>query len=810
VNAILNDIRYGLRMLGRNPGFTAVALVTLALGIGVNTATFSIIDAWSVKGEWFDRPDELVFLRGVYAEGTRESMPVGALDVLDWREQSESYVDVGIIQNTMHVLTGGGREPERIRGARMTANLLPMFGFEPRLGRLYTADEDAPGSARVVLLTDRLWERRFNRSPDVLGQTLILDGEPHTIIGALPPQLNIQRMFWGWIDVLAPLRLDPAKLERGNRGCVAVARLKEGVSPEQAEAELEGITARLSEVYPETNENVGAWVEPIMDYFRPADERWAEVLMLAMVGAVLLMACVNLANLLMARATARGREYAVRAALGAGRGRIIRQLGTESVLLGLIGGALGLLVGRWIFDMIMPHVPHRPPGAAEVGLSVGVLSYTLAISLAAALVFGFAPALIASRVPVFEALKEAAASASAGRSRNRLRHALVVGQLALGLPLLVGCGLVVKSLHAIKSADIGFDAGQVLTMQIGLSPRRYGDEKERALFFRDAVEAMEAIPEVEAACAMMFVPVPHFQRQTEIVIEGRDDSGAPGENVAALQIVSPGYFKIMGVPLMEGRLISRHDDADAQRVVVVNQRLAERYWPGRSALGKRIMRGRDASEGEWMTVVGVVGEGGRVDMGEPPLPAMYLPFEQSPFFTMVLAARTVGDPMDAAGAAREVIRRIDSNQPISEVQSMRAMIDTWFAEQRALAWLLGGLSVMALGLVGVGLYGVMSYAVARRTHEIGVRMAVGAAAGDVLRLVIRRCLLLAGVGICVGLLVAAPLNIVLSSFLPGVGYADPVTLVGVVAVFLVVAVLAGYVPARRATKVDPMVALRCE
>ncbi|MGB2985675.1 MAG: ABC transporter permease [Phycisphaerae bacterium] len=828
MRVLLQDLRYAFRMFAKSPGLTAIALITLALGVGVNTGLFSIVNGMRVIPDRFADADDLVFL---YQSRVQEQQgaPVNPLDYLDWREQATTFKEMGLYSQRMQILVGSG-EPERVRTIRASAELLPMFGFDAQVGRLYSAEEDSVGSERVVLLTDEFWKRRFDADEGVLGRTVTLNDEPHTIIGILSPGVDFEELVYRRADLVAPLRLDPAKLVCGSRWCTCVARLKEGTTIEQAEAEMRGISARLATAYPDTNKDLRVWVQSFRERLFSTEDKLASLALLAAVGSILLIACVNLANLLMAKATSRAKEFAARAALGAGRGRIIRQLLTETMLIALAGGGLGLVVGVWAIDLLVASQGGETPfREQEVGLNQPVMLYTLAISCAAALMFGCAPAFAASKVSLSEALKEGAAATSAGASRNRLRSTLVVGQLAITLPLIVCAGLVVRHLIALKTVNVGFNTERLLTVQLDLPTYRYENGASQVAFFQDGIEAMKATPGVSSVAAVSHVPLGGMNSSSTITIEGREGMDPSQRDYAGFRVITPDYFKTMEIPLINGRFFMAHDHEDADRVAIINWKMATRYWPDQDALGKRFKAetgyseglsrtvigaasasGESAASDPWITVVGVVGDTGHAGLYSPPRPEMYFPLRQMPRPGMAILARTLGDPMQLTGALREVIRRLDPDQPVYGVRSMDDIIHRWLRDDRSAVWFLSGLALLALSLATVGLYGVMSYSVAQRTHEIGVRIALGAGKEDVQYLVLKRCLKLSAIGIAVGLLISAAVGLVLQSQLFGVSGIDPITFTAVPILLLLVAGAAGYLPARRATKVDPMVALRHE
>lgn len=814
MSSLIHDIRYGIRMLAKSPGATAIALITLGLGIGVNTGMFSMVDAFehSVPRRLVE-PERLVAL---YRTSERFSQaPMGATDWRHFRKESKSFTDVGLYRSTSLTLTGQG-EPERVQAVRSTANLLPILGLKPQLGRLATEKEDSPAGEPVAVLTDRLWERKYASDPDVLGQMIVLDDNPYTIVGVLSADFRLENMGWYGADLLLPLRTDPAGWRGDQSFGWAVARLAPGVTVEQAHTECATIAARLAQEYPNTNANVGVRIRSLLDKFVSPEDRLGFLAMLAAVGLVLLIACLNLANLLLAKATARGREFAVRAALGAGRMRIIRQLLTESLLLAVCGGAIGLLIGRWAVDAFIASQDYMPIQRHEVGLNWDVMAYALIVTFLAALAFGLAPALTATRVSVNEALKEGQSASTIGRGRNRLRNVLIVGQLAVSLPLLVCCGLTLRHVRALRILDFGYNTERLLTLHVELPEFRYKTGAQQKAFYEKAIETVRSTAGIEDAGAAFTLPI--YSRSAlgaKITIEGRTEAepwrGAG--DVWGYQPVTPGFFETLEVPLTAGRLFTEHDHAEGQPVAIINQRMARRYWPDEDPIGKRLTLDRNLSEASWMSVVGVVADVGYSLQGSlpgPPAPTLYVPHRQKPYSNMYVVARTTGDPKAAIPAMRSALRTLDPGLPIGDFRTVQEIMHELCRDDRLAAGFLGGLAVLALGLASIGLYGVMSYVVQQLTHEIGVRVALGAVRQDIMRMVLRRCIRLTAIGIGVGLAVSIPVGLVLESQLLGVSGIDPPAYATVTIVLLLVALQAGYLPARRATKVDPIVALRHE
>ena len=803
MNSVFQDIRHGLRILARSPGLTMIALLTLGLGIGLNTALFSVGYAMQTRPQALKDLDSLVRVWGAdEREPTGGYRAVGALDFCDWRDEAKSFAEMGIWRDDSKVLTGEG-EPERIQIAQADSGLLPMLGIQAQLGRLHTSAEDAPDADRVILLTDALWQSRFGGRVDVLGEIIYLDEQPYRIVGVLPPIMDRLR-FWYQIGAVTPLAIDPAVLKRGARDYLVIGRLKPGIGASQAETELRGIAERLAKAYPNTNAKTSVWIQPLADFFMPIEHKIMAAGMLAAVGIVLLVACVNLANLLLAKASVRGREFAIRIALGAGRGRIVRQLLTENLLLAVLGGALGLLLGLWTVDLLIA-MTGVPIYLDEIGLSPAVFFYTLGLSAVAALVFGLAPALLAGRVSLNQGLKEGVAAVAGGISRNRLRSVLVVGQLAIAVPLLISSGLIARHVQSLKSAELGFEPDRLLVLQIDLPKNRYAQAAQKTAFCRETVQRVEGLPGVKAVAGISNLPM-QGTMMTDLNIEGRpQDPEHPLMTI--FNRVTPDWLAAMEVPLLSGRTFTARDVVGSEGVVQVDSKFAEVYWPGEDPIGKQIKLGDDSN---WLMVVGVVGNVRLLGFEYPPQPQVYVPFEQNPGSRLALMVKAGADPLDLATGVRGAIREVDANLPIYGLTTMAEYIRTRMNDDRILAWFLFGLSALTLSLAGIGLYGVLSYAVAQQTHEIGVRVALGADRSSILRMVLNNCLRLSGIGIAIGLGLSIPTSLAIATQMANVGGLDPVTYLGVTFVLALVALAAGYWPARRATRISPITALRYE
>ncbi len=805
VSDVLHDLRYGCRMLIRSPGFTIAAVLTLALGIGANTAIFSLVNGVLLRPLPFPEPDRLIWLQEHDPGAVIERPAVSYLNFLDWRDQNSVFTHVAVVDDVGFNV--GGESPERVEGMRASADLFTLLRVEPALGRAFTAEEDRPGGEKVVVLAHGLWKRLFGADRGVLGRTIRLNDEPHTVVGVLPPDFTLLP----GIDVWVPLAVDPVLTERGHHWLSAVARLKPGVSPADAQADMTAIARRLEQDYPQSNANHGVLVMPLQGALVEDIAPPLFVLMGA-VGFVLLIASANVANLLLARSAARQREIAIRASLGAGRGRIVRQLLTESLLLSLLGGGAGLLLGTWLRDTLASLIPADVSLAEMVRMDGRVLAFTVGTTLLTGILFGMAPAFQASRGAVSEALKEGGWSATAGPARHRLRSALVVSEVALASILLVGAGLMIRSFHRLRGVDPGLDPENVLTLRVSLPEAKYRERAQVAGFFDATLKRVAALPGAAAAGAILRLPLTgRGGWDWGFTVEGRP-SAPPGQNhgLSNFQVVTPDYFRAMGVRILKGRVFGERDRDGAPGVVLVNETLARAFWPTEDPVGKRLRLGGEDPNVPWLTIVGVVNDVRYRGLDAAIRQDLYLPSAQAPQREMSMVVRTASEPMGLAAAVRAAVLSVDADLPIYRVRGMREVVDASLGQQRFPLQILAAFALLALVLAAVGIYGVMSYAVTQRTHEIGVRMALGAGRAEVLRMVVGQGLRLAIMGVAVGLAGSLALTRLLSSLLFGVSATDPATFVGVPVLLAAVAALACYIPARRATRVDPMVALRCE
>jgi len=805
---LLQDLRYAVRLLGKSPGFTAIAILTLALGIGANTAIFTVVNAVLLRPLGFRDPSRIVL---VAEKSAYPTVSTSYQNYVDWRDQSHSFESMEATRGTTITLTGSG-EPERLNARMATAPLFSLLGVNAILGRTFLSEEDRAGGAPVVVLGYGLWQRRFGGARDILGRSITLDSQPYTVVGVLPSGFELLQPadiflpFTPWAKTLPDDR-------NWHPGIFPIARLKEGISREQARTEMVGITKRLEEQYPIYNTGTSADVvdlqEQLVKGVRPA-----LVLLLGAVAAVLLIACVNVANLLLARAASRGREVAIRTSMGASRWRVTRQLITESVLLSLGGGVLGLLFAWASLGPLLKLSATSLPAVFAVSLDRWVLFFTLAVSLVTGLLFGIVPALRTAKLDLRETLNESSRGSTAGPGHHRIRGALVAGEIAMAMLLLVGAGLLLRSFSRLQDIPPGFQADHLLVADLPLSLTAYAKQEQRFQFFDRIVERVKSLPGVRSAGAASFLPVSGGGGLLHFNIYGRPPKSPHDYIATGYRTITPNYFETLGMPLEQGRFFTAADTEKAPAVVVINAMMAKTYFPGENPLGKRLQVGATPeSDVPWMEVVGVVGDV-RQGLDLDPKAEMYLPYRQAdqvlPVFQLSIVLRTATDPMLQASALRSALAEIDPNQPLVRVRTMEENMAATVAQPRFRTWLIGIFAGLALILAGVGVYGVMSYTVTQRTSEIGIRVTLGAQPEDVFRIVVGEGLRLALTGVGAGILGALALTRLLRSFLYGVSAYDPLTFVGVALLLTLVAVAASFFPARRATLVDPMVALRYE
>lgn len=806
---MLKDIRYGIRSLLKRPGLTAVALITLGLGIGVNTAIFSAVDSVLLRPLPLKDPARLVAVWEHTPSLGIVQNQMSPANYFDLRNQNQVFEDAGAFTEFSLNLTGEG-EPERLDGQMVTASVFPLLGVSPALGRTFAADEDQVGKEHVVVLSDALWRRRFNRDLGIINRQITMNTESFTVVGVMPPSFFFpEREAELWI----PWAMEPEQASgRGDHYLRVIARLKSGITIEHANAEVESFAARLAAEYPRTNEGLGILVRSFhQDYV--GDLRLPILILFGAVGVVLLIVCANVANLLLAQATTRRREIAIRMAVGAGRWTIARQFLVESLLLAVGGGLLGVLGAIWGVEALSKLLPESLAKLQAITIDTRVLLFTLAVIVITAIAFGVGPALHATRANPGDSLSETGRDLAGGRSGRHVRRLLVVSEVALAVVLLVGAGLLIRSFQRLRQVDLGFKTDNLLTMRMVLPLPKYQKAEARNAFYGELFRRVGEIPGVESAGMISFLPLSTSGMKFSFSVEGRANPGDMNLPFALYRAVSPDYLHAMGIPLQRGRFFDTHDVPESLPVVVVNRRLAEHFWPGEEATGKRVKVGPVDSPNPWATVIGVVGDVRQAGLYGDQQFEMYAPYAQERRSWLAprdLVVRTNRDASSLAGAVRQAVWAVDKDQPVSDVRTMDQVFAAAISRERFQMLLLGLFASLALVLACVGLYGVISYAVAQRTHEIGVRMALGAQRGDVLRLVIRQGMVLTFAGLLLGTIGALAATRVMTELLYGVTATDAVTFISVGGLLVLVAFLACFIPARRATKVDPLVALRYE
>ncbi len=806
MRTLWQDMRYGSRMILKNPGFTLVAALTLALGIGANTAIFSIVNGILLRPEAVQDPERLVVLWSLNSSRSRDGNPVSPGDFAYWREQSRSFESLSALTGAARNLSGAV-EPERLQSYRVSINFFPLLGVQPMMGRSFTTGEDQVGNNRVVVLSHGLWRRRFGADPGIVGKTITLDRESHTVIGVMPQDLR----YPPGADIWEPLAFNANQHDRGDRFLVVIGRLKPGVNITQAQTEMGAVASRIAQQFPDTNAGWGIDVRSFEGQLVSHDARIILALFFLATGFILLIACVNVANLQLARAAARRKEFAIRSALGAGRFRLIRQLLAESLTLALLGGASGALLSLWGKDLLRARYASVMPLLEDISIDGAVLGFALLLSMLTAIFFGLAPAIRASKPDLNEELKEGSRGSEGGWRGRRSRSVFMASQVALAVMLLIVAGLLIRTLIAFQSVEPGFNPHNLLTARISLLESSSADENKARTFYQQVLARVSALPGVQSAGAIDRLPLTGSRRNPNrnMEIEGRP---APSPNDipwARDLIVSQGYFEALELPLLRGRRLSDQDLAETLKVAVISETAAGRYWTNEDPLGKRVKIAGSRSD-DWITIVGVVGDVRNDDVDAPPLPQIYLPHAQHPRHEMALVVRTAADPLGMAANVRNAVWSVAPDQPIYQVASMKRLFFEDLAGPFLLVELFSLFAVIALVLATAGMFGVISYVVSQQTREIGIRIALGASGRDIFKQVIGRGLLLILIGVGLGLAGAFALGQLLSSLFWGVSGADPLTFISVSCLLTVTAMIACIVPARRATKVDPIVALRCE
>jgi len=813
---MLNELRFAFRILIKNPAFSLIGIITLALGIGATTAVFTLVNSLLIRPLPYADPSRLVLLFEHFRAQHLEAIPVSPPEFLEYKAQLRSFDKLAAFTTATYNLAESNT-PERVFGAVVSADLFPLLGIKPIRGRTFRPEECQVGRDDVVVISDRLWRRKFNRDPQVLGSKLLADGRAFTVVGIMParfefplPLFNITGFQFGeQVDIWQPLGFKDVEMKnRGSRGYGVIGLLAAGVSERQAQSEIETLVStmrkRFPDNYPQTD-SFGATIYPlkaqVVGGMKPL-----LLILLGAVALVLLIACANLTTMLLARASAREREMAIRVAVGANRWRLLRQMLVESVVLAVCGGGAGVLLAIWGIELVTSLGSQTVPRLGEVKLDATALFVTFLVSVGTGLIFGLVPGLASGKPDLTETLKEGGRSTT-GRSRNRLRNSLVVAEVALALVLLTGAGLLIKSFVRLQNVYPGFNSKNVLTMEISLPALKYPDKNSQANFYTELERRVSTLPGVKFAGFTLILPLSGINSDSSFNIEGRPSDDQHPEPDEEIRLISPDYFRVLETSLLKGRFFTSADKIDAPPVVIINRALAQRYWPNEEALGKRIRVGLLGDKNTWSTIVGVVGDIRHRGLDLDPRPEYYVPVAQAPYSAMILTVRSEQDPRGLTSAIRREVQAIDRGQPVAHIRTLEQVIADSIAPRRLSVALLMVFAAVALVLASVGIYGVMSYLVVQRTHEIGVRMALGAQRHDVLRLVILHAAKLVGVGTLLGLIVAFLSSPLLHSVLYEVSTLDLPTFVLVPLTLTTIALLASYVPARKATRADPMIAL---
>jgi putative ABC transport system permease protein len=801
---LIQDLRYNFRVLRKNAGFTAVIILTLALGIGATTAIFSVVNVILLRPLPYDNPDQLVIVWGTQPQ--LDKAPFSPADFLDVKRRNHVFDRIAAYQAASFNLTGTS-DAVRLRGAMLSPDIMPMLGINVAAGRGFLPEEEKPGNNQVVILSHGLWQRSFSSDPQVVGQSITLNGKVYTVVGILPADSQ----FLGWAELWVPMAFSAEQESlRDTHSLNVMARLKPGVSLEQAQSEMTSIATQLQQEYPESNSGNGVRLVPLREQI-VGDIRPILLVLLGVVGCVLLIACANVANLLLSKAAMRQKEIGIRIALGASRWQVIRQLLNESVILSLAGGILGLLIAYLGVRLLIAFGPANIPRLKEVGLDTRVLGFTLLLSLVTSIIFGLVPALQASRPDINESLKEGGRSSSArGVYNQRHRMLLVIAEVALALVLSIGAGLMVRSFLSIQKINPGFNPQNVLSMRIALPEAKYPEDRQRVAFYQQALEGVRNLPGVLSAGAITDLPLSGPGSSTTFSIrELPSDDANP---LTEYRVITPDYLRAMNIPLLRGRSFNETDEEKHQGVVIINETLARRFFPNQDPLGKHLALSGPPDERE---IVGVVSDVKDYGLDAEVKPEVYIPYSQSgqpyaQYSALTLVVRTSSNPASLTGAVRGVVRSIDKDQPIYNIKTMQDVLSESVAQRLFNMFLIGIFAVVALILAAVGIYGVIAYSVAQRTHEIGVRMALGAQPFDVVKLVIGQGMFQALMGVVIGLVGAFALTRVIASLLYGISPLDPATFTGLSILLMIVALMACYIPARRAARINPIIALREE
>jgi putative ABC transport system permease protein len=803
---LVQDIRFGLRTALKNKGVTAIAILCLAVGIGLNTMMFTVVDGVLIKPLPYRDPDQIIQLHTTHQRSGIRRGALSWLDLRDWRERAHSFGAIAGLQGRSFTISDQGN-PERYSGAAIGHELFPMLGIAPQMGRAFNADDDREGGEPVALLSDDLWRRRYGADAGIVGRSIVINSRPHTVIGVMPPRFRFPNNQLLWV----PLAQYATSKERGERGLSVYARLKDGTTLEQGRQESVAIAAALASAYPDTNEGWGAYLRPLREAFIPADVRLIVLTMMGAVTLVLLIACFNVANLMLARASTRAREISIRTALGAGRGRLLRQLLTESVIVGLASVPLGIALA-WLSTQLMNSSipPDQLPYFIHWELNTRALIYTIGVAALTGIVFGLAPAIQASKADLQETLKESGRG-MAGSGRAWIRNTLVVAEVALSLLLLIGASLFMRSFLNLRHASGGFDTAPLMTMRFYLPSEQYATSEAKSRRVEDILRRVEALPGVHAAFASNLVPLGSGGGENRIAIDGQ--AAAKGdEPTVGFTGVSPHLLRTLGLPILRGRDFTDAEGVSRTPVAVINQAMAVKFWPKEDPIGRRFRVIDDDTNREWFTIIGVTSDFRHYELDDfdAIAPCAYVPFPYGAFPNTGLTLRAAGDPALIAGPAREQIRASDPSLAVFQVITMEALRQRGYWQFWLFGWMFSMFGGIALLLAAVGVYGVLSYSVAQRTQEIGVRVALGAARADVLKLVIVDGVKLAIIGVALGALGSFFVTPVVRTQLYNVSPTDPLSFLAVSLFLTSIAFLASYLPARRATAVDPLVALRAE
>jgi putative ABC transport system permease protein len=794
------NIKYAVRLLRKSPGFTAIAVATLALGIGANTVIFSAVESFLLRPLPLKEPDRLVFVRQTSKAG--DPTPASHPDYLDWKQNVQAFERMGALHIDVFNLTGLG-EPRRVRGSRFDADVFPVLAVPPLLGRTFSPGDDRPGAAPVIVLSHSFWQAEFGASRNVLGKTVVLDGRPREVIGVMPPEL---RFPGGFCDVWIPLAADAGDASRGSRYLAVIGRLAPGASLADARSQTGAVSKRLEAAYPETNRELSVVITPLHELLNRGPKRALLILFVA-VTLVLLICCANLANMMLARAMHRHREIAIRMAVGAGRWQLLRQLLAESVVLSAMGGLLGLLLASWGVELLRTMLPPYLQPMGGLSLNTHVLEFCAALSVLTGILFGLAPAARLLRPQTVDALRDGGRFGSGPTRRSLTSGILVVAEIALASLLLVGAGLLLGWMRRMHDSDLGYDPRPVLTAEVVTKSEKYRDPASRWMAIDGVLRRLNAAPGVVAASAVNWPPMTN-ETTKPYAIEGQKQDGGSRPASAGYRVATAKYAEVMSIPVIAGRFVSDDDRANTEPVVVVNDLFARRAWPGQNPIGKRLALYEDSGKlAAWRTVVGVVGNLRHAGPAAAPKPELYLPFAQQGENTLYLALRTNGDPATLSRMLESVVKQVDPELPLALVRPMERVIADGLAPAKFTTNLLSAFSVCALLLASLGLYGVMSYLVARRVHEFGIRMALGATHSDLLRLVLRRSLLLTGIGTALGLVAGAAVSRVLGTIFDGM-IADPAVFAAVALLLTATAALSAWMPLRRAILLGPLNTLR--